>query len=330
MTKKLKLDTMYNQDVKSLIKKIPDDSIDLIVTSPPYNIGKSYEKRESLSKYIELQSEIIRDCHRILKPTGSIFWQVGMYTNKFEHIPLDILLFSVFKDLGMFLKNRIIWPRAHGLQAKKRFSDRHESILWFTKSPDDYKFSIDPVRVPQLYPNKKYYKGDKKGQLSCNPLGKNPSDVWLFENIKHNHEEQTIHPAQFPESLIKRIILSTTEKKDTVFDPYGGVGTTAVVAKQLNRHFISTEKNIDYYKRAIQRLNGKHKKGQFVNLKQLREYYENNPDMDIHNFEFEVQTAKMPSLNGKTDLNKTFYSKEMLWDAISIILNSGMKIKKFQ
>ena len=114
---------------------------------------------------------------------------MGNYVNKGEIVPLDIALYPVFQELGLKMRNRIIWRFDHGLHCSKRFSGRYESINWFTKS-DRYTFHLDPVRVPQKYPGKKYFKGPKVGQLSCNPLGKNPGDVWDIPNVKYNHVEK--------------------------------------------------------------------------------------------------------------------------------------------
>ena len=167
----------------------------LIITSPPYNLGKSYEKPLLFSAYIEQQAKVIADCVRILHPHGSLCWQVGNYVKNGEIVPLDIAFYDVFKSHGLKLRNRIIWHFEHGLHCSKRLSGRHESMLWFTKS-DDYTFNLDPIRVPSKYPQKKYFKGPRKGLLSCNPLGKNPGDVWIFPNVKHNHVEKTVHPVR--------------------------------------------------------------------------------------------------------------------------------------
>ncbi len=188
-----------------LIKQIPDNSIKLIITSPPYNIGKEYEKKIKLSSYIEQQKVIISECYRILSDNGSICWQVGNFVNNGEIIPLDIALFPIFNDLNLKMRNRIVWHFEHGLHCSLRFSGRYETIVWFTKT-DDYTFNLDSVRVPQKYPGKKYFKGPKVGQFSCNPLGKNPGDLWIIPNVKNNHPEKTIHPCQFPIEFWGRIL----------------------------------------------------------------------------------------------------------------------------
>lgn len=216
------------------MRHLPDESMKLIVTSPPYNIGKSYEKKTSLEKYVQTQAGVIAECVRLLHPEGSICWQVGNHVQNGEIFPLDMVLYHIFKDHGLKLRNRIVWHFEHGLHCKNRLSGRHETLLWFTKA-DDYTFNLDPIRVPQKYPGKKHYKGPNQGKLSGNPLGKNPGDVWIFPNVKNNHVEKTIHPCQFPVELIERLVLSLTNEDDLIFDPYLGVGTTIVAAAMHNR-----------------------------------------------------------------------------------------------
>lgn len=231
---------LYEGDCLDLVPQIPNDFVKLIVTSPPYNLGKEYEQRLSLSTYLEQQKQVIRACARILHPQGSICWQVGNYVDNGEIIPLDIVLYPVFEELGLHLRNRIIWHFGHGLHASRRYSGRYEVILWFTKS-DNYTFNLDAVRIPQKYPQKKHFKGPKRGELSGNPMGKNPSDIWEIPNVKSNHVEKTEHPCQFPVELIERLVLSMTNPEDWVFDPFLGTGTTAIAALIHDRKAIGAE-----------------------------------------------------------------------------------------
>ena len=206
----------------------------LIVTSPPYSIGKKYEQRSPLDAYVASQAEVIAECIRLLHPRGSLCWQVGNHVQNGEIFPLDMVLYPVFQSHGLRLRNRIVWHFEHGLHCSKRLSGRYEAILWFTKG-DDYIFNLDPIRVPSKYPGKKYFKGPKMGQLSCNPLGKNPGDVWIFPNVKNNHVEKTIHPCQFPIELVERLVLSLTKPDGKVFDPYMGVGSAVIAAIKHSR-----------------------------------------------------------------------------------------------
>ncbi len=202
---------VYPGDCLGLLKSIPDRSIHLVVTSPPYNLGKEYEKKLKLETYLEQQSVVIEQCVRVLSTRGSICWQVGNYVDRGAIVPLDAILYPVFTKLGLKMRNRIIWHFEHGLHCSNRFSGRYETIMWFTKS-DDHIFNLDPVRVPQKYPGKKYFKGPNAGKYSSNPLGKNPGDVWIIPNVKSNHVEKTEHPCQFPVELIERLVLSMTNE----------------------------------------------------------------------------------------------------------------------
>ena len=244
-------------DAFELIKKFDDNSVDLLITSPPYNIGKIYEKRVHLAEYLKPYNEFAKDVFNKLSPKGNICWEVGNYVESGEVYPLDIYFYDIFKDAGFKLRNRIVWHFEHGLHASKRFSGRYETILWFTKS-DEYTFNLDAVRVPSKYPGKLHYKGEKKGLPSGNPLGKNPSDVWSIvandweheiwdiPNVKANHPEKTIHPCQFPIELAQRCILALTNKNDVVLDPFMGVGSALIASIMHDRVGVGFEISEEY------------------------------------------------------------------------------------
>jgi adenine-specific DNA-methyltransferase len=232
---------VFAGDCLELLRQIPDKAMQLIVTSPPYNIGKPYEKRLDLAVYVEQQAQVIAECARVLSDTGSICWQVGNYVADGAIVPLDTLLYPVFRNLGLVMRNRIVWHFEHGLHCTRRFSGRYETISWFTRETKDYLFDLDPVRVPQKYPGKKHFKGPKAGQYSCHPLGKNPGDVWDIPNVKSNHVEKTEHPCQFPVELVERLVLSMTRPGDWVLDPFLGVGTSIVAAIRHGRRGAGAE-----------------------------------------------------------------------------------------
>lgn len=231
---------LYAGDAIDFLKSIPDETFQLIITSPPYNIGKEYEKKVDLKEYIYQQTIIINDCVRTLRETGSICWQTGNFVENGCIIPLDIMIYPIFEQLGLKLRNRVIWHFEHGLHSTKRLSGRYETVLWFSKT-DNYVFNLDPIRIPQKYPNKKHFKGPNIGKLSGNPLGKNPGDVWNIPNVKNNHIEKLDHPCQFPVELIERFVLSLTNEGDWVFDPYLGTGTTIVAALRHQRKGAGSE-----------------------------------------------------------------------------------------
>jgi len=245
---------MEQSDNLLFMRDLRDESIKLVVTSPPYNIRKSYErKKTALGDYVKQQTQVISECVRLLHPEGSLCWQVGNHVSAAEIVPLDMVLYHVFKDHGLKLRNRIVWHFEHGLHGSKRLSGRYETILWFTKR-DDYTFNLDPIRVPSKYPSKKYYKGPKTGQLSCNPLGKNPGDVWIIPNVKSNHVEKTVHPCQFPVELIERLVLMLTDKNDAVLDPYMGVGSSVIAAVKNQRYGYGCDTEKQYVDIAWERL----------------------------------------------------------------------------
>lgn len=248
---------LHHGDTLNYISQMDTGSVNLVVTSPPYNVGKEYETKTSIEKYLETQEQIIKELIRVTHENGSICWQVGNYVHNGEVFPLDIYYYNIFKKYNVYLRNRIIWRFGHGLHAKNRFSGRYETILWFTKS-DNYTFNLDDVRVPSKYPGKRHFKGKKKGQLSGNPRGKNPEDVWDvlvndwdqlvwdIPNVKANHPEKTEHPCQFPIELIERLVLALTNPGDTVLDPYAGVASSLIAAIKHNRNTIGIDKERSY------------------------------------------------------------------------------------
>lgn len=249
---------IWQGDVEKFLKALPKEPLfDLIVTSPPYNIGKEYETKTGLDSYLEWQEGIIEELIPRLKKGGSLCWQIGNFVHENEVFPLDIEFAPIFKKHKLQLRNRIIWKFGHGLHTNKRFSGRYEVVLWYTNTSaktDQYTFNLDPVRVAAKYPGKTHFKGPKAGQLSGNPLGKNPEDVWDIPNVKSNHVEKTDHPCQFPVGLIERLVLSLSNPGDLVFDPFAGVASAGVAAAIHGRKFWGCEMVESYVKIGQQRL----------------------------------------------------------------------------
>ena len=248
---------MECKDNLAFMQELDDGQMKLIVTSPPYNLGKSYEKRAPLEEYLRQQDRVISECVRLLHPSGSLCWQVGNYVEQGEIVPLDTVLYPLFRKHDLKMRNRIVWHFGHGLHCSKRFSGRYETINWWTRS-NDYTFHLDPVRIPAKYPNKRHFKGPNIGRLSGNPNGKNPSDVWLFPNVKSNHVEKTIHPCQFPVELVERLVLSMTDPDDAVFDPYMGVGSSIIAALMHGRKAYGCDIVPEYVSIARERVQALH------------------------------------------------------------------------
>ncbi|HKR02419.1 MAG TPA: site-specific DNA-methyltransferase [Pyrinomonadaceae bacterium] len=240
---------LSRDDCRNVLEALPNESIDLTISSPPYFMGKEYDKSKKIEDFIEDHRLILPELLRVTKQGGSICWQVGYHvTRSGLFTPLDYLVYEIFNSSEeLFLQNRIIWVFGHGLHAKRKFSGRHEVILWFSKGRD-YHFDLDPIRVPQKYPGKTYSKGANKGKPSGNPLGKNPGDVWEMPNVKAKHIEKTEHPCQFPVGLALRLVRALSPKNGRVFDPYTGSGSTGVAALLEGRKFVGAEIDKKYHR----------------------------------------------------------------------------------
>jgi adenine-specific DNA-methyltransferase len=232
---------LFQGDCRKLLADLPGESVSLIVSSPPYFMGKEYDLSKRHEDFEKEHQELVPLLSRILRPGGSLCWQIGIHATNGAIVPLDYLAYAAFsKDNSLVLRNRIVWHFEHGVHARKRFSGRHETILWFTKG-DDYTFNLDAVRVPQKYPGKRHYKGPRKGEISGHPSGKNPGDMWAIPNVKSKHREKTAHPCQFPVAIPQRLIRALTNTGDLVLDPFAGVSSTGIAAVIENRKYIGCE-----------------------------------------------------------------------------------------
>ena len=245
---------VHHGDWRHLLDKIPSDSVDLTVTSPPYCIGKSYDQSTSVDEFRKEHTEIIPRIVDVTKPGGSICWQVGYHVKNGVITPLDFIVHEILSSIpGVFLRNRIIWSFNSGLHGTRRLSGRHEVVLWYSIG-NDYHFDIDPIRLPQIYPGKKHHKGEKRGQFSGNPRGKNPGDVWEIPQVKASSVEKTEHPCQFPIGLVQGLIRALSPKAGVVLDPFLGSGTTGAAAAIECRRFLGSEVNEEYHGASIERI----------------------------------------------------------------------------
>jgi DNA modification methylase len=257
---------LVHGDTLETLRGMPAGCVKLVISSPPYNIGKEYEARKELEHYLDGLRPILGEIVRVLADGGSLCWQVGNYVEESEVFPLDTFFYPIFKDLGLQLRNRIVWHFEHGLHCSVRLSGRYEMLLWFTKG-EDYTFNLDAVRVPSKYPGKTNFRpGPDYGKPSGNPLGKNPSDVWKLmvhewetglwniPNVKANHPEKTLHPCQFPIELVERCVLAFTNEGDLVLDPFTGVASAMLAALRHRRRAMGIDKEAPYVKEAKKRV----------------------------------------------------------------------------
>ncbi len=244
---------IYRGDCIELMGALPRDSADLTITSPPYNIGKEYEKPRPVTEYLDWCESWIRLIHRFTRREGAFWLNLGYLPldGRAKAIPISYLL---WQRVPFYLVQEIVWNYGAGVAAKRSFSPRNEKFLWYVKNPDDYVFNLDAVRDPNVkYPNQK-----KNGKKKCNPLGKNPSDVWQFPKVTsgkgRSSQERTPHPAQFPIAVIDRIIRACSNPGDLVFDPFLGSGSLIEAALRNDRAAIGFEVNPAYIRIAAQRI----------------------------------------------------------------------------
>lgn len=241
--------TTVTADVLDFMHELPDDSVAMHFTSTPYNLGKKYGNAPGadvmrFTYFHGWLMQVISEMSRTLMPGGVVCINTGK-TFDWDNtlLPMDVMLFEDLRRSGLTFQSRIAWTVNHGLTPANRLADRYETILVFSKGPQA-TFNPNAARVPQKQPDKRAFKGPNKGQLSGNPFGAHPSDVWSdIGQVKNNHPDRAFgdHPAQFPVKLVKRAILLYTRAGQLVCDPFMGSGTTAVAAKESGRAFVGAD-----------------------------------------------------------------------------------------
>lgn len=226
-----------------LLKNVPDKSVKLVVTSPPYNIKKQYGKYKdnvSLEEWKSLISGVTKEVHRILTDDGSFFLNLSQipYGNDKEILPLQFIGYEIIKENDFFLRNIITWT-FNGMQnPTKRLAGRYENIIWAVKDLNNYIFNLDDIRIPYITQNDKRLTGK----------GRNPTDVWYFDHVNNMTKKKLglSHPCVYPVEMIERIIKMSSNPGDTILDPFLGSGTTLVAARNLGRKGIGFELDSNY------------------------------------------------------------------------------------
>jgi adenine-specific DNA-methyltransferase len=231
---------IYHGDCLEFMSMLPSQSIDLTITSPPYNIGKEYEKVRQLDQYLDWCETWIKEIYRLTNSFGAFWLNLGYLEipGKAKAIPIPYLLWD---RSPFYLIQEVVWNYGAGVAYRQMFSPRNEKFLWYAKDSNNYIFHLDKIRDPNVkYPNQK-----KNGKLKCNPLGKNPTDVWQFPKVTSGKNrssiERTAHPAQFPINVIDRIVKGCSNENNIILDPFMGSGSTAEVALKNKRYAIGFE-----------------------------------------------------------------------------------------
>jgi len=229
-----------------------DVNIELALTSPPYNIGKEYEQPLTLEEYLVWCSRWMNQIHSIISAHGAFWLNLGYLEvpGKGLCVPIPYLLWD---KSPFYMVQEIVWTYGAGVTAKNRLSPRNEKWLFYVKDSRKYTFNLDEIRDPNVkYPNQK-----KNGKYRCNPLGKNPSDVWEFPKVTtgkdRSSKERTGHPAQFPLGVVERIVKASSNPADVVLDPFAGSCSVGIAATGLARVFVGFEIRADYCQLAVNR-----------------------------------------------------------------------------
>jgi len=243
-------------DCLDVLRGLPDNSVQLIVCDPPYNIKIAHW--DTFTNYIEWASQWLKESERVLAPTGNLAIFGGLqYQGEAGSGDLFDILAYMRQRSTMLLVNVIIWHYRNGMSAHRFFANRHEEILWFGKTRK-YYFNLDDVRIPFDEATKKLYSRDKRLKPESIEKGKNPTNVWQVSRLNANSLERVGHPTQKPVEVIRRLTRALSYPGSTVLDFFAGSGSTTRVAIEENRHSIASDVDNglnDYLKEQVKKMN---------------------------------------------------------------------------
>jgi site-specific DNA-methyltransferase (adenine-specific) len=244
------------------LAELPEACVDLAFADPPFNIGyeyDAYDDRRAKADYLAWTEKWLSAVRRVLKPAGSFYVAIGDEYAAEIKVRLD--------DLGLTMRNWIVWHYTFGVNCTKKFNRSHAHIFYYVADAKRYTFNADEVRVPSA---RQTTYADRR----ANPRGKLPDDTWVLRpqederffrddtdtwyvsRVCGTFKERTNHPCQMPEALLERIIRVSSNPGDLVLDPFGGSGTTLAAAKRLGRRYLGLELSPDYAERIRLRLEG--------------------------------------------------------------------------
>lgn len=263
----MKINDIYLGDSLELLKQLPDDSIDLVITSPPYSTLKVYVDNPGVSadKYVDWFLPYCKEIQRVIKPTGSFILNINdKVEGGFRHPYVFDLISEIHKRTELKMFERLFWNKMKGLPNRSRFGDRVEYLFWFAKEKG-FKFKIDEMRTPyseksiqrMKNPLKKRFARtendlDEYKDWSPNPLGALPTT--LINICSQSKKISDTHVAVFPMELVEYFIKGSTDEGDLVLDPFMGTGTTGVSCKKLNRNYLGFELETQYIEESKKRI----------------------------------------------------------------------------
>lgn len=237
-------------DCLSMLKQIKPQSIDLIFADPPYGLGKDFGVSKDVwsnaNEYLQWCKIWIDECMRILKPNGTMY-----FMSSTQYMPL----LDSYVSEKYFVINRIIWAYdSSGVQAKNKFGSAYEPILMITHSKNSkYTFNSEDILVEAKTGAQRNLIDYRKTPPQPYNATKIPSNVWYFNRVRYKMAEYENHPTQKPESLLRRIILASSNENEIILDPFAGSFTSCKVALDLGRKTIGIENNEEFFKIGLRR-----------------------------------------------------------------------------
>ncbi len=264
----MEFNKIHKGDSLELLKQLPDNSVDLVITSPPYADLKVYIDNPGIlaDDYVNWFIPYCKEIERVIKPTGSFILNINdKVENGFRHPYVFDLISKLHKETGLKMFERLFWNKMKGLPNRSRFGDRVEYLFWFAKEKG-FKFNIDDMRTEYSEKSikrmtkplkKRFARTEGDDNIEYKNWAPNPKGALPTTLVNISSESKRIadsHVAVFPVSLVEYFIKGSTEKGDLILDPFMGTGTTAVASKKLGRNWMGFELEQDYIEIANKRI----------------------------------------------------------------------------
>jgi len=246
---------LFVEDAIEFLKKMPDNSVQLILIDPPYNIDLAHW--DTFENYLDWAKQWIDEIYRILTDSGNCVIFGGFQYQDLKKGDLLEIMHYTRHHTDLRFTNLIIWYYKNGMSAHRFFANRHEEVIWLSKTKN-YFFDLDAVRVPYDEKSKKNALKDKRLLPESIEKGKNPTNVWEIGRLNGNSSERVGHPTQKPLELIRRFVKSLSYPNSLVLDFFAGSGTTGRICIEEDRNCILIDKDpimLDYFAKHTQSMN---------------------------------------------------------------------------
>lgn len=244
---------IYIKDAIRFLRNLPDNSVQLVLVDPPYNLDLEYWDR--FPNYLDWAKQWIDEIYRVMSDNGNCVIFGGFQFQDLKQGDLLEILHYARHNTKLRLINLIIWHYKNGMSAHRYFANRHEEAIWLSKTKK-YYFDLDSVRIPYDKESKKAALKDKRLIPENIEKGKNPTNVWEIGRLNGNSSERVGHPTQKPAEIIRRFVRALSYEGSLVLDFFAGSGTTGRVCIEENRHSIMVDADkslLDYFNKHLEK-----------------------------------------------------------------------------